>query len=866
MGRRRNIILSILFVAFVLLAVPGCIFGIESGSHKGTAQGIEGIIGHVLGRTYYHLQDGYTCQSDDGGKPIDSHHGAIEFRSYEEILFYEDSCDPHPQQLTLADVEKMELTNDEHELTYLNERYQWIEPFQFVSSGFFSVADSSSPRVKLLAPEDPRGVQYLFDVRSEKVVVYEKYSFLTELLFKSATNTYVSDALAGDINGDGTPDLAAFASNGSLYAVVSQGSSWSSPVFIAQESWLSAALAIGDINNDGNADLVVGGSQDLTSRIVWYPGKGDGTFQPGQVVSENSNPIATIGLADLTGDKSLDIVADIRELEAGKYEKRIYVNNGNGAFFKPSTVLSNATLGIQLGDFNGDGIVDAIFGGYDPAEYYSETALYLGDGQGSFLLKRTFGIRHHPILADFNGDNILDILACPSIYFGNGQGLFLEEFQSELCLDKTTGSDPTVVKDANIPHIIVEDRFFSGRSVLGPVSFEGRWEPLPSLGGLPDPYRTVAAWAGSALITWSAPASSGPSPAAIYRAESKSWSLSSPPNDITLFHYTPVTAIWTGREVIFVLRRAHWGSWQQLTYPPMKLMMYDPSTDSWRFPNMENAPAPWRYFSVVWTGNKLVIWGGLRLDGRFVQSDQGGIYDPASDSWTETSRQDAPQPMSAHSAVWTGSKMIVWGSTGGGVFDPETNAWSSISRLGAPLGREGHTAVWTGSKMIVWGGQASRCIGILSKDGRTRARCRVFDNGGIYDLSTDQWARLDPGENSPSRRTEHRAVWTGNKMIVWGGYYAGTALVQHMYPNVILSARRYLPTGGSYDPETNTWQPTTIVLAPRAPQQLGFQRSMPINQTDGFSMLWTGKDIYVWGFAYNPSGAILPLPHVSGRP
>ena len=55
--------------------------------------------------------------------------------------------------------------------------------------------------------------------------------------------------------------------------------------------------------------------------------------------------------------------------------------------------------------------------------------------------------------------------------------------------------------------------------------------------------------------------------------------------------------------------------------------------------------------------------------------------------------------------------MIVWGGYGGsylndgGQYDPVANAWTATTTTGAPSGRELHTAVWTGSKMIVWGGQ-----------------------------------------------------------------------------------------------------------------------------------------------------------------
>ena len=59
--------------------------------------------------------------------------------------------------------------------------------------------------------------------------------------------------------------------------------------------------------------------------------------------------------------------------------------------------------------------------------------------------------------------------------------------------------------------------------------------------------------------------------------------------------------------------------------------------------------------------------------------------------------------------------MIVWGGEDdpfgntnylntGGRYNPSTNTWTATTTVNAPSGRAGHTAIWTGSEMIVWGG------------------------------------------------------------------------------------------------------------------------------------------------------------------
>jgi hypothetical protein len=80
------------------------------------------------------------------------------------------------------------------------------------------------------------------------------------------------------------------------------------------------------------------------------------------------------------------------------------------------------------------------------------------------------------------------------------------------------------------------------------------------------------------------------------------------------------------------------------------------------------------------------------------------------DTWTATSTTNAPAAPDSHTAVWTGTEMIVWGRDAnsgvntGGRYNPVTDSWTAISMTNAPTARYGHTAVWTGSEMIVWGG------------------------------------------------------------------------------------------------------------------------------------------------------------------
>jgi hypothetical protein len=225
--------------------------------------------------------------------------------------------------------------------------------------------------------------------------------------------------------------------------------------------------------------------------------------------------------------------------------------------------------------------------------------------------------------------------------------------------------------------------------------------------------------------------------------------------------------------------------------------------DTWAATTTVNAPDVREFYTAVWTGNEMIVWGGLNFtSGRL---NTGGRYDPSTDSWIATSLNNAPSPRDYHSSVWTGTEMIVWGgeveTNTGGRYNPITDNWTATSMANAPAARAQHTAVWTGNEMIVWGGY--NC-------------CTRFDSGGRYDPNTDSWTETST-INAPEARWYHRAIWTGSEMVVWGG----------------TNQTIYLNTGGRYNPSADSWTPTGLVNAP-----LG---------RIAHTAIWSGSEMSVWG-------------------
>jgi len=85
----------------------------------------------------------------------------------------------------------------------------------------------------------------------------------------------------------------------------------------------------------------------------------------------------------------------------------------------------------------------------------------------------------------------------------------------------------------------------------------------------------------------------------------------------------------------------------------------------------------------------MIVWGGLYYDGSYHYLNTGGRYNPSTDSWTATSTTSAPAGRYEHTAVWTGSQMIVWGGFNGSYLNTggRYNPGTTVGQLPAPPAR-----------------------------------------------------------------------------------------------------------------------------------------------------------------------------------
>ncbi|MFC5863733.1 FG-GAP repeat domain-containing protein [Acidicapsa dinghuensis] len=193
-------------------------------------------------------------------------------------------------------------------------------------------------------------------------------------------------------------------------------------------------IAVADLNHDHNPDIVVANSGSDSSdsgTIAILLGDGRGSFQPAP-----GSPFAAghlpndIAIADINNDGNLDLIIANHQ---SPY-LRIFLGDGRGAFHlapgSPVDVHSNPhPHAVIAADFNSDGKPDAATDSWGN----NQIEILRGDGTGRLLTPGTFfATGHRPYerlrTADFNHDGHPDIVTTNlddgtvSILLGDGHG------------------------------------------------------------------------------------------------------------------------------------------------------------------------------------------------------------------------------------------------------------------------------------------------------------------------------------------------------------------------------------------------------------------------------------------------------------
>ena len=396
----------------------------------------------------------------------------------------------------------------------------------------------------------------------------------------------------------------------------------------------------------------------------------------------------------------------------------------------------------------------------------------------------------------------------------------------------------------SVHHFGIDDHGFADHVALAIVKAWERglldWEAMPAGPEAREGHSAV--WTGQEMLIFGGSKTSeanGSNDFYAYHPERRTWRQIPAPAHLKRTNHL---ALWNNDEMII------WGGEVCVPISNSSLCnsqwlnsgaVYNLEKNSWRLiegpGGLERISLPRQSHSfkaqeIAWTGDRLAVWGG---DCSGSKTSMGGLLNLANPNavWEPIAAENQALRCSGHSLSYGDGKLYIYGgfapassdpkdqtlvlSASGATYDLVRKSWTLLKAPLAAKPRYNHTSVWSGKELIIFSG-------ILQN-----ADMRSLKSSGLIFRPKAGWQ--DFSSESVPEREGHKAIWTGNEMLVYGG--------KSRYMQVLLGDVSF------FDPATTTWRVTSA------------SNDRALDGRIAAGVAWTGDRLLVWGGLVSSSGA-----------
>jgi hypothetical protein len=216
------------------------------------------------------------------------------------------------------------------------------------------------------------------------------------------TGRHPSSVAISDLNSDGTLDLATANEEGSVSVLFNRGNG----NFQTRRNYAtpgSFSVAMNDLNGDGKPDLATANGRSVSVLL----NEGNGSLRTRR--DYPTPPASSIAIGDLNGDGKPDLVTD---------SVSVLLNRGDGTFPNRRDYAIPSSQSIAIGDLNGDGKLDLATASIPDSMTVS---VLLNRGDGSLGGRRIYGFPpgsspDSVAIGDLNGDGASEVVTADGLY------------------------------------------------------------------------------------------------------------------------------------------------------------------------------------------------------------------------------------------------------------------------------------------------------------------------------------------------------------------------------------------------------------------------------------------------------------------